>query len=408
METRDIAGLVKLGDRLGDIKTAHENLALAGNVLARPLLALRARQAALEVARAKLRHGSDSDVYARRVDQAREATLALANVGAEIARLGIQQPAADEKTVGVYGYVVDGNQPVTSGEIGLMRDNETVARTALGDDGSFSVSAASDTALTLRFAGRRAGDAKGKTVNYTDPAPLSAPGLASYRVLDLANLPASGPAGDKSSGGKSTSGTGGIAGVKVRAEAAPRPETAVAEPARPAPAAQDGAPAAAAATPALDPAAVANVPGSTLNQGLKALGDMGVAVSAIRVTPATATTPKITAVSTDPAGGAVTLDVQARDTEGAKMDVLATVLAHDPATDAVGMTSLDAARTWLKDNAVRTVDEVKALAASSVKDLRQRLEIGSKAAGEALKGALDSALGKIEHVETKGSDTNGN
>lgn len=417
METKELTRLVQVGSNLGEPKTIHENLALAGNLLIQPLAGLRARQAALEVVRAKLRHGASSDLYAKRAAEAEAATLTTASIGAEVARLSLDQPVTNAATVGAYGYVTDGDTPVTHGEVELVDDAEVLGRAALGDDGSFSVSAKSENALSLRVTAARA-DAStaeprknpaGKTVRYTDPIPILAPGpVPTYRVVDLAKLPNARPlSGDFA---------GGIAGVRARAAAAPTPEAAVADKPKPAaapatamtapapqPAAAAPTPAATAAAPAtkppLDPAAVAGVPGSTLNQGLKSLADQGVAVTAIRVKPATETTPKIVAVSTDPASGSVALEVHARNTDAAKMDVLATVLTHDPDTDHVGMTGVDATKTWLRDNSVSSFKEAQEIAAASVKDIRTRFEIGTQAAGRALKRAFNTAIGKIEHEE---------
>lgn len=377
MDTESLSGLAQFGERLGDSRTVQENVVLAGNLLAKPLATLRARQAELEVVRARLRKGESSPDYARRVEEADTATLAVSRLGAEIGRLSLSAPASDNSTVAVYGYVTDGDRPVTSGEVGLMDGNKAVARAVLGKDGSFSLTASSPVPLTLRVATKRTG-----AEAYVDPAPINAPGpLASYRLIDLSSPSRKAAAGGQPASGPNANRRSAAAGGGASLAAGSTAD-------------RSGARTAAAATapPATD------VSGGTLNQGLKKLGERGAVISSIRVTPADAAAPRIGSVSSDSTTGEVALQVHARSTDAAKLDVLAAVLAHDPTAAPIGMTSFDSARTWLKDKKVKTISDAGTIARSPIGELRQRFKLSTKMAA-VLKQALTSALGKINYQD---------
>lgn len=366
MDTRNLAGIARLSESLGDSRTVQENVALAGNLLARTLATLRARQAELEAARARLRHGEASPIYAQRVTEADGATLAVSRIAAEVARLSLNVPESDDSTVAVYGYVTDGDKPVSSGNVGLMDGNRAVARAELGSDGSFSLSVQSSVPLALRVASKRGGS------SFSDSAPINAPGpLPTYRFIDLA---APSPAGGQGTGGPKTGEPGGAApagpggGMRVRGDSTRR----------------------------ASPASSRDVAGETLNQGLKILRDRGVPVAGVSVKPTGSAGPKIAAVSRNSKSGEVALEVHTRGTDTAKLDVLAAVLAHDPSAAPAGMTSFDSARGWLRAKKVKNMADVQSLASSPIAELRQRFKLGTKSAA-ALKDALTSALGKIDY-----------
>ena len=96
--------LRKLQALVPEPQEAHGLVMLLGNGIGEALTGVRARQASLELARATARGSASVDARRAEAEAARDAVTV---VRSEVRRLRVTEPRSDERTVGVYGHVLD-------------------------------------------------------------------------------------------------------------------------------------------------------------------------------------------------------------------------------------------------------------------------------------------------------------
>jgi hypothetical protein len=348
----DAVRLGELSKQMPKVEVAHGDLMIVGNAFARPVTQLRANQAAMEVVRARLRHGEKSDIFKARAVEAAEAAATVAEVESEIDRLRAQPTQGEADAVSVYGFVRKIGKPVSKGEVSLVLGEQVLVSISLAEDGSFALSTRSETPLKLQVE-------VGKSVVYRDSQSVHVAGpLAMYRVVELerAKKP------------------------KPQSRTPPRLIADSRDPVEQAPA---------------DPAAAAEMTGRTLSQSLSILAERSVAVSGVRVRTGGESTPKVTAVRTDSGSRSVTLDVETRDGNASRINILATLVADDAEAEAGGIATIADARAWFKQAQIHTLEEAHQAAGGTVAALYERGGIVSSAAAGKLKRALGAALAKI-------------
>jgi hypothetical protein len=353
----DAVRLGELSKLMPKVDVAHGDLMIVGNAFARPVTQLRANQAAMEAVRARLRHGEKSDVFKARAVEAAETAAMVAEVESEIDRLRVQPTQGDAEAVSVYGFVRKGGKAVTRGEVSLVLGEQALVSIQLADDGSFALSARSEMPLKLQVE-------VGKSIVYRDSQSVHVRGpVAMYRVVEL----------DRGKEPRPQSWTPPrlIADSRDLGEETPTTQ----------------APA--------DPAAAAGLTGKTLSQSLSMLAEQSVAVSGVRVRGGGESTPKVTAVRTDTGARSVSLDVETRDGNASRINVLATLIADDPEAEAGGIATIAEARAWFKQAQIHTFEEAHQAAAGTVAALYERGGIETSAAAGKLKRALNAALAKI-------------
>jgi hypothetical protein len=331
--------LRKLQRLVPGAQEAHGLVMMLGTGLGEALTGVRARQARLELARAEAR-GSAS--VGRRRAEAEAGEKALTAVRAELRRLRVTEPSAGRATVGVYGHVLDGGDPVEGVQVALVDEDQALVCVDTDQDGSFALSQESDRPLVLRVS------ADDRVLHHDDDASLPPGPLATYRLVEL-----------------------GDAEV-------PRPEQYSCGDERP--------------TPSQPPPK----PGSSLAKTLKELRDGGARLAGVRLSGSDEATPKVTEVVTGDAG--VALEVQGRTTDAGRLAVVATVLAHQPEAELAGVHSVSAATALLKAGEVTTWEQAREAAAATPAELSKRFGL-ARDQGTALAAALDTTMSTVEIAE---------
>lgn len=335
-ETAEV--LAKLSRLVPEPQEAHGLVMLMGSGVAQGLAGVRARQASLELARASAR-GSAS-LEARRTE-AEAARVAEAVTRAQTRRLRLTEPRSDERTVGVYGYVVDGEAPVAA-QVALVSGDKALACIDTDKAGSFALSVTSEEPLALRVM------VADKVVHLDDEATLHPGPVATYRLVDLAQSTA--PPSEEY--------------VCDQGPAAPR-------------------------QPLPDK-------GLTLGETMTKLREADATVAAVRVVAANVSTPRVAEIHDD--DGAVTLHVEGRGTDKGRLAVAATVLAHQPDADQAGIGSAAAAATLLEAANVTTWADLRSAAALHPAALAKKFGV-DRSRGPALSASLRATVSAIDFVE---------
>lgn len=331
--------LRRLLDLVPEPAAAHGVLMLLGNGVAEALTGVRARQASFELARATARGSASVDARQAEAAAARDAVRV---VQSEIRRLRVTEPRSDEGTVGVYGHVLDADEPVAGAQVALLAGDHALACVDTDEAGAFALSQESDRALALRVM-------LGKRVVHLDDEAILRPGpVATYRRIDL------------------------------REASAPGQEQYACDDGRPAP-----------SQPLPEP-------GSSLTQTLKGLRASGARLARVRLAASDDTTPRVVGVQDGDDG--VGLEVRGRTTDAVRLAVVASVLAYQPEAERAGVGSAAAARALLRTGQVTTWGEVQKIVLMQPAELAGRFRL-DRDQGAALSAALAATMSTIEITE---------
>ena len=312
---------------------------LLGNGLAESLAAVRARQAALEAVRAKVRDPARAEA---REAEANEAAAILSAVQAEVRRLRVAEPSISEGGTGVYGYAVLDGYPLGGADVGLIDGEEPLVNVETDARGAFALSARSERPLALRVT------LGGKVIYRDTDATMTPTTVPLYRLIELGKS-SEPPQGDPP----------GFGAHQPR----PRPP---------------------------------REPRGTLVTELKRLGLEGHRIISLRLSESHRDTPVV--VAAQPIDDGVELDVEGRLTEAGLLKVLAALFAHEPEADDVGITNASAAASLLRQGGVTSREDSQLVVEQSDRGVARRFGIKpGQAAG--LKVALARAMSKIRVPE---------
>lgn len=336
-----LSALKKLQHQVPEPQEAHGLLMLLGNGMAEAMVGLRARQAALEHARASARGSASAD--ARRAE-AEASAAALTAVRAEVRRLRVTEPRSGDGVTSVYGHVLDDGRPVVGAQVALVDGDAALACIDTDKAGSFALSVDSEGPLALRVS---VGD---KVVHRDDEATLRPASVAPYRLVELGEATPDAPSQHPCDDGGD-------------------------QPLPPSPLPK---------------------PGGSLTQVLKELKAADVTIVHLRLTASDDATPRVSDIR-DGDGG-IWLEVQGRTTDGGRLAVVAALLAHQPEAEAAGIGSATAAAALLKAGQVTTWDEALVASRLKIDDVAKRFGL-DRDQGAALRSALASTMSTIEIVE---------
>lgn len=331
--------LRKLQALVPEPQEGHGLVMLLGNGMGAALTGVRARQASFELARATVR--GSAAVVARRAE-AEAARDALTVVRAEVRRLRVAEPPSDERTVGVYGHVLDGGEPVAGAEVALVEGDVALACVDTDEAGAFALSQESDRALALRVTRDR------KVVHRDDEATLRPGPVATYRLVEL--------------------------GEGTR----PAPKQHVCDDGRP------------------QPPRPLPKPGGSLTSVLKELRAADASPAVVRLAASDDATPKVVDITDDDNG--IGLEVRGRTTDAGRLAVVASVLAARPDAERAGVGSATAAAELLKRAEVTTWAAAQEVATLHPVELAKRFGL-DRDQGSALSTALADTMSVIEIVE---------
>jgi hypothetical protein len=137
-------------------------------------------------------------------------------------------------------------------------------------------------------------------------------------------------------------------------------------------------------------------PGGSLTETLNRLRSVDLLVSHVRVSASDDATPKVTKLAD--ADGGIGLEVAVRPTDAGRLAVVASVLAHQPDAETVGIGSATAAAAALRRAEVTTWEEVRVLPRTRVEDFAGRFGLDSRS-GTAFRRILTATLTIIDVVD---------
>lgn len=351
--------LAELGASLPDAEQGIRSLTLAGNGIARPIVALRARQAAMESARAALplRRNNPARAGLKKMEAIGAAAI-VGVVDAEIARTSLTPPKTGEGVAGVYGYVVADGKPVKGAKVELLAGKNSRASTETASDGSYALSVKTEEKLTLSASQGKL--ATVDTAGYYGPSPI-----AVYRILTLDDAPKDTKAPSK----------GDRLIEDQTQDKNPTKDTPSPKP--------------------LDPASLAKLRGQSINAGLKKLDDEKVTLAGIRMVDGKDRTPQIVGVTTHSKERAATLEISVLDRPSARLDIAAAILARESFAKDTPLETASSAREWLREHNISTLPDLQALADLKTDELAKRTKTRDQTTARKLKRSLTGAMQKI-------------
>ena len=384
-----------------------EGAALAGGALALPLLAMRRRQAAMEVARTERRLGADHAETKARQAHAQSLALREGNVQKEVARLQLPRPVVDDQA-GLYGRVTRKGEPVPGVAVAALDEaGASIAHSCTGHDGGYLLAFPPDQPVSIevrdenrrlfrdetgvayppyRATHRDIELSRAKPVCPDDkPAEpggrVQVPNLVgmkeeeALRVLDGLGLQP----------GKRGTRKGPEAGIVVEHDPAAGQSVAA-----------GGAVALIVSTGEDKPARhVPDLTGKSLHQAVQEIKTAGAELGSVSVTSDGGRTPIVRTARPDDKGEKVDLDVSTSGGDAQVMRIVATVLAASPEGAELQLESTPAAMEWLRSHRLASLDDMSKAQALDDAALRRRMRLKPDAPVAPVRGLLNAGIGRV-------------